>query len=74
MSHAIFVYERILPTVLDWVLIVSFFYDGVPFEYLYNICPMDATEQQAQDIARSSNHRLRAQTCFLRDVELGVMQ
>ena len=70
MTTALFAYERLVPTVATWVFLVTFFFDGEAYDYLFEVGTLDTTEQQAADLSKLAGFRLRARSNFLRDVEL----
>lgn len=62
---------RCVPSLAAWMYFVTFWFDGEPFDYLFEAGPISMTEEAAQAVVDRSNFLERAQHNFLRDVHLG---
>lgn len=61
---------RCVPNFIAWMYFVTFWFDGEPFDYLFEIGPVSMAEEAAQAIADRGGLLKRAQRDFLRDVHL----
>lgn len=62
---------RCVPSLVAWMYFVTFWFDGEPFDYLFEVGPVSMREDAAQAIVARSDFFRRAQQNFLRDVHLG---
>lgn len=67
----IIVSTRCVPSLLAWVLFVTYFYDGEPYDYMFEVGTVLIPEDQAKALVARNNYEQRAQAMFLRDVNLG---
>lgn len=69
-SLAVTTIARCVQTFAAWVFLVTFVFDGEPFDYVYEVGPLSLTEPDAKAVADRSQFMRRAQGAFLRDVHL----
>lgn len=62
---------RCVPNFIAWMYFVTFWFDGEPFDYLFEIGPVSMAEDAAQAVVDRSDFFQRAQRNFLREVHLG---
>lgn len=70
-AHPVVTISRCVPAFAAWVFMVTFVYDGEPFDYLYEVGPINLSEPDAVALAQRSNYLGRAQRMFLTEVHLG---
>ena len=61
---------RLVGNHMGWFFLVTLYYEGEPFDYMYEMGDLRLTEREAQDVVKSEQCMLRAQVSFLRDVDL----
>jgi hypothetical protein len=67
-----FVSECLVGSGSGWTNFISFFFDGMPYDYGYVVGGLSATAQDALDNARSMKCMGQAQRAFLNDVNLNM--
>ena len=71
-SHAVSVYSRLVQSLLAWVYLVTYFYDGAPYDYVFEVGNIMLTEESAQAVVVRHDYDAKAQELFIREVALGV--
>lgn len=71
----IFTFTRLVPAAASWIYLVTIFFDGEPFDYMFGLDsdPL-TTERQALDLTKLDGFDMRARANFLRDVKLETKQ
>ncbi len=64
-------FARVVPSFLAWMYLVTFFYNGEPFDYIFEAGAQSLTESQAQANVLRNGYFLKAQAMFLREVPVG---
>lgn len=62
--------ERLIQSIAAWVYVVTFFYDGEPFDYMYDAGSIMGSEGAARACIKRRNYKHEAQKQFLEDVHL----
>lgn len=70
-AHPVVTIARCVQTFAAWVFLVTFVYDGEPFDYVFEVGPLNISEPDAQALAQRSGYLLRARRLFLAEVHLG---
>lgn len=69
---AVFEYPRAVQSFAGWVYLVSFWYDGIPFDYVAEAGADITSEEEAEIAAKRQGLLQRARRMFLEHVYLEV--
>ncbi len=67
----VYVESRLIQALMAWLMLVTVWYDGEPFEYGYECGSIALSEKTAREYAKTKKFERRALACFLAEVHLG---
>jgi hypothetical protein len=69
-AHGMVTLDEMTCSSLVWLRIITFFYDGEPYEYTCHVGRAWMTEDEAHHHSRVQRHMDRAQKQFIEEVQL----